>query len=612
MKGLLARFHRIHHHVEPPGFELPREAADEFDQVKRAFENTAESLKRTHDELEASESKYRALFETSRDAILVCDHRARPLDINAAGCLLFRFKDRDEALSLPSLDPLFPLFRSPADAGSLMKRAGEEGFVENLEVEMVDRGGRPLTAMISATRRLNENGALEGVDLRLQRTIAMEIDCRVLLARNAREALGVLAAHHVDVVLADIRMPGMDGMELLALIKERDPAVTVIIMTAFGAISKAVDAIKAGAYDFIQKPLDETRLLRLLRKGLDLNRGLREKHLRMEPDKECEKLGDMVGRSAPMAAVFKTIRVLAESDETVLILGETGSGKDLAARAIHACGRRRRADMVTVNCPALPETILESELFGHRKGAFTNAAEDRPGLFERADGGTIFLDEIGDLSLAVQTKLLRVLQDKEIKPLGADESRQVDVRIITATNQDLKARIQGGLFREDLYYRLNVATITMPPPRDIRDDIPVLANHFLKKIAMENQAPEKQLAPEVMDHLLSRPWPGNIRELENTLRGWCALTLEDVITPRCFADAAPPGEARPGPSSRPDNSYQELKERAIADFTLEYLDDLLVRTRGNISLAAEQSGMKRQSLQKIIKRYGIDTGRYRL
>ncbi len=445
----------------------------------------------------------------------------------------------------------------------------------------------------------------------LQRVIAMEMDCRVLLAEDAREALRILDDHHVDLLLADIRMPGMDGLELLAHVKERDPAVTVIVMTAFGTISKAVDAIKAGAHDFIQKPLDEARLLSLLREGLNLNRRLRKKNRGIEPDKSCKKLGEMVGGSAPMRAVFKTIRVLAESDETVLIRGETGSGKDLAARAIHAYGRRSGADMITVNCPALPETILESELFGHKKGAFTSAAENRSGLFDNADGGTIFLDEIGDLTLAVQTKLLRVLQDKKIKPLGANESHRVDARIIAATNQDLEARIKAGLFREDLFYRLKVASLNMPPLRDIREDIPVLVDHFLEKIALENEAAEKQLAREVMDHLISRAWPGNIRELENTIRGWCALTLENVITPRCIADALPheriPGE----PSTRGDNSYKELKERAIADFTMEYLDRLLVRTRGNVSLAAQQSGMKRQSLQKIIKRYGVDTARYR-
>ena len=253
----------------------------------------------------------------------------------------------------------------------------------------------------------------------LKRTIELEIDCRVLTAENGVEGLDILAREAVDVVLADIRMPRMDGMALLEHVKTQDPAVTVIVMTAYGTIEKAVEAIKKGAYDLIQKPIDEQRLFHLLRKGFELNRLVRENARLNEVVGRRAALGRMVGRSRPMRELFAKIQMLAQSDVTVLIRGETGTGKDLAAQAIHRLSRRGRRDLVTVNCPALPETILENELFGHRKGAFTHASTDHAGMFDQADGSSIFLDEIGDLSLSVQIKLLRVLQDKEIRPLGA-------------------------------------------------------------------------------------------------------------------------------------------------------------------------------------------------
>ena len=314
----------------------------------------------------------------------------------------------------------------------------------------------------------------------LQRTISMEIDCRILTAENGRQALEIISGDTVDVVLADILMPEMDGLSLLENIKARDPAVTVIIMTAYGTIERAVEAIKKGAYDLIQKPLDEERLIHLLRKGLELNRLVRENARLSEAMSRKDAFGSMVGQSRPMRAVFEKIHMLAQSEVTVLIRGETGTGKELAAQAIHALSHRGRRTLVTVNCPALPETILESELFGYRKGAFTHAFDDRTGMFDEANRSSIFLDEIGDLSLPVQTKLLRFLQDKEIRPLGANRSHAVDVRILAATNQDLEQKIGQTRFREDLFYRLNVATLTMPPLDQIREDIPLLVDHFLR------------------------------------------------------------------------------------------------------------------------------------
>lgn len=445
----------------------------------------------------------------------------------------------------------------------------------------------------------------------LERTVNMELDCRVILAQNGEEALRVIKTEAVDVVLADIRMPGMDGLTLLEAVKKYDPAVTVIIMTAYGTVEKAVEAIKAGAFDFIQKPFEEEHLLHLLKNGLELNRLVRENARLRERICERAPFENMLGKSQPLLKIFKTIEMLARTDVTVLILGETGTGKDLAAQAIHALGHRRQASMVTVNCPALPENILESELFGYLQGAFTDAKEDKKGLFDQAHGSTLFLDEIGDLSPAVQTKLLRFLQDKHIKPLGATISHEVDVRIIAATNQDLKEKIKTRQFRKALYYRLNVAALTMPPLRDIREDIPLLVDHFLNKIACEQKITPKKLAPEVMNFLLGQDWPGNIRELENTIRGWTAVISGPVISLQELTDGVSGETATAGLKTDFSLPYKELKAQALMDFTLTYLKQILAHTGGNVSLAAEISGIKRQSLQKIIKRYGVAIEQFR-
>ena len=454
----------------------------------------------------------------------------------------------------------------------------------------------------------DETDLLQG----LKRMVELELDCRVLIADSARQALETIKKETIDVVLTDIRMPEMDGLALLQEIKTHDPAITVSVMTAYGTIEKAVGAIKDGAYDFIQKPLDEERLIHLLKKGLELNRLVRTNARLMRQLCENASFENMVGRSKRMLDVFNTIQMLARTDVTVLILGETGTGKDLAARAIHDLSVRRNLPMVTVNCPALPETILESELFGYRKGAFTNANDDRKGLFEQAHGSSIFLDEIGDLSQQVQTKLLRVLQDKTIKPLGANINYEIDARIIAATNQDLNLKMESRQFREDLFYRLQVATLVMPPLREIKEDIPLLVDHFLEQAACEQNTAKKILAPEVMNYLLQKKWPGNCRELENLLRGWTAVLPGDVITGEHLPTADESPDAPPGPQHMDlEGSYKELKDRAIESFTHEYLERLLKQAKGNVTLSAQISGIKRQCLQKSIKRYGISVARCR-
>lgn len=444
----------------------------------------------------------------------------------------------------------------------------------------------------------------------LQRTVSMAVDCDVLVADNSYDALKLIKSEPVDVVLSDICMPRMDGLSLLRAVREYDPHITVIMMTAYGTIEVAVKAIKAGAYDFIQKPFEEEQLIHLLRKGLELNRLVRENARLMAQVCDKAPFESIVGNSTVIQQALETIQTLSQTDVTVLILGETGTGKDLAAHAIHAASKRRHRQMVTVNCPAVPESILESELFGYKKGAFTNADQDKPGLFDKADGGTIFLDEIGDLSPPVQTKLLRVLEDKSFKPLGDSQDRKVDVRIIAATNQDLETKIEENSFRPDLYYRLNVAALVMPPLREFKEDIPVLADHFLKKSACEMNKIPKQISPDVIAYLLSRDWPGNVRELENTIKNWTAICSGNKIE---MADI--PGQSGNGPmaSGQLDFSlsYKNLKNNAIETFTKGYLHRLLEHTGGNVSLSAQISGIKRQSLQKIIKRYAIKVDRYR-
>ena len=444
----------------------------------------------------------------------------------------------------------------------------------------------------------------------LKRLIASELGCHVVLADNGPDALAIIRGRPIDVVLTDIRMPGMDGIALLQKIRKFDATITVIIMTAFGSVERAVTAIKEGAFDFIQKPFDEERLIHLVENGLERNRLVRENSRLLQALDKQSSFRKIVGQSPPMRSVLNKIKMLAKTDITVLIRGETGTGKELAGQAIHAFSERRSREMVTVNCPALPETILESELFGYKKGAFTNAISDKRGMFDQAQGSTIFLDEIGDLSLTMQSKLLRVLQEKQITPLGATVSHEVDVRIIAATNQDLEKKIEKHEFREDLYYRLNVASLTMPSMEDIKEDLPLLVEHFLEKIACEQDSTPKSVTPEVINELLERSWPGNTRELENTIREWYAMipgrvikkTFSSVNTQTMNENHAIVDLTRP---------YKDLKARAIEAFTRQYLHQLLDHTRGNITTSAKISGIKRQSLQKIIKRYHIRPQKFR-
>ena len=456
----------------------------------------------------------------------------------------------------------------------------------------------------------DERDLLGGMQRMLGREFA---DVEITTEHDPCQALARLRNHRPDLILLDIQMPDMNGLELLRAIKTIDENLTVIMMTGYGTIEVAVQAMKAGAYDFITKPFDKPALFRAIGKGLEHNRLLRENiALKQQINRADDQktFAGFVGASPPMQRLYHAIRTTARTDYTVLIRGGSGTGKELAARAIHQMSSRRDKPLVMVNCPAIPEHLLESELFGHRKGAFTGAHQNQAGLFLEANGGTLCLDEIGDIPVSVQTKLLRVLQEQEIKPLGSSKTISVDVRIIASTNQNLEEQIKKHAFREDLFYRLNVVTLQTPCLDEIRDDIPLLVDHFTRQVCDELDLPRKHFSIAAVEELVRRPWPGNVRELQNVVRGAILFCPEETISPhylrghgataRNLADGAVMdlAEAQIIP-------YKEAKDAAINAFTRQYVTRLLKHTSGNVSRAAQQSGLTRAALQKIMRRQGI-------
>lgn len=446
----------------------------------------------------------------------------------------------------------------------------------------------------------------------LKRLIEPELGCRAILAESGPKALQLMAEQRVEVVLTDIRMPGIDGMELLERIKSAHPETSIILMTAYGSIDQAVEALKKGAYDFVTKPLDERRLFHILRNCMEHQRLLCKAAALEARLNENEHMALFGGESPALQRVLNTIRRIAPTDLSVLIAGESGSGKELAARTIHALSPRSCKRMVVVNCPAIPETLMESELFGYKKGAFTHATHDKKGLVELADGGTLFLDEIGDLPKLLQTKLLRMLQEREIRPLGDHRTKNVDVRVISSTNLDLLDKIERGEFREELYYRLNVVTIRMPSLREICEDIPLLAFHILKKYVQEARLSPKTFSQEAVQALMGAQWKGNVRQLENTIKRAAALTSGDVIgveqldlhETACSGMQKLPRDVHNLP-------YHDAREAMLKDFTTGYITELLTRTSGNVSNAAILSGLERQSFQHLMRKYGIRSEAFR-
>ena len=446
----------------------------------------------------------------------------------------------------------------------------------------------------------------------LKRTLEPDLNCRVETAASGKEALRRIGEESFDLVLADIKMPEMDGLELLSLIKKEVPDLTLVMMTGHGSIETAVESIRQGAYDYITKPFDHDALMLRLEKALERSSLLKENIRLLKQSASEDVFQDLAGKSPAMQRVFETIRMVAGNDMTVLITGESGVGKDLIARAVHGLSHRRKGPYVAVNCPTVPEQILESELFGYRKGAFTHATQNRTGLFQEAEQGTLFLDEIGDVSPAIQTKLLRALQEKEIKPLGDTRTLKVDVRIIASTNQNLQEKMRTGQFREDFFYRLNVLPIKVPPLRERIEDIPLIVNHLLHKHCSKLNKPMKWISVELMEFFMKRRWEGNIRELENIVVQGILFSRSDEIIPHDVGlSQAEPDKGFLPKDSYENLSYKDAKEETLKVFNAAYIGRILTQYQGNITQAAKICGMERQALQQIIRRYGIHANSYR-
>ncbi|MDY6792896.1 MAG: sigma-54 dependent transcriptional regulator [Thermodesulfobacteriota bacterium] len=445
----------------------------------------------------------------------------------------------------------------------------------------------------------------------LKRSLEPDLNCTVETALSGEEALQLLERKMFDLVLADIKMPGMNGLELLELIKRENPDLTVVMMTGHGDIEMAVKAMKRSAYDFITKPFDHDALVLRLEKALERSSLLME-NIRLQ--KECRE-GDvfqnLVGKSTKMQRVYETIRMVAKTDLTVLITGESGTGKDLSARAIHSLSNRRSGPFIAVNCPTVPENILESELFGYKKGAFTHATHNKTGLFQAAHRGTIFLDEIGDISPTIQTKLLRVLQEKEIKPLGDTRTFEVDVRIISSTNRNLEKKIKNTEFRQDFFYRLNVLPLELPPLRKHREDIPLIANHLLEKHSKKMEKSVNKISTELMEIFMQQTWEGNVREMENLIMQGILFSSTDEITPRDVGfTKITKNNAFTGRTFQ-DVSYKDAKEQVLKQFNADFIGNLLTTSKGNVTQAARLCGLERQALQQIMRRYGMKAEPFR-
>ena len=421
-----------------------------------------------------------------------------------------------------------------------------------------------------------------------------DVGHQVLTAENGPQALETIRKEKPAVLITDLVMPGMDGIELMKKARELLPGIEVIIITAYGSIPTAINAIREGAYDYIEKPFCPERAEILIEKLME-HRRLREENIALHQKlEERYRFENIVAKSSRMQRVIEVIKMVAKSNATVLITGETGTGKELAARAVHSQSYRRDKPFVAVSCAALPESLLESELFGHEKGSFTGAYAQKKGKFEAADGGTLFLDEIGEMSANIQVHLLRVLEEKEFNRVGGNEPVKVDVRVISATNRDMKEAIARGKFREDIYYRLNVVNIELPPLRERTEDIPLLAEHFLKGFALENQKEIAGFSPEATDFLLKHDWPGNVRELENAIERAVILAHNPVIEAADLSQQ----ELVPAGSTSPAKNLKQVEKK--------HIQDVLTETGGNYTEAAKILGVSRMTLYNKTKAYRLN------
>jgi two-component system response regulator PilR (NtrC family) len=422
---------------------------------------------------------------------------------------------------------------------------------------------------------------------------------------SAAEGFKILEKENIDLVVTDIKMPETDGIDVLRHVREEHPDVPVVMITAYGSITQAIETLKAGALDYVVKPFDVEELKIIVGRGL-AERRLKEENLRLKRDlKERYSFENMIGKSRAMQEIYLLIEKVASTDSTVLITGESGTGKEMAARAIHLQSGRHDNQFVSINCAALPENLLESELFGHAKGSFTGAVAEKKGMFEVAQRGTLFLDEVGEMSPWTQVKLLRALQERTIRRVGGTEEIPVNVRIIAATNQDLKKRIQEGKFREELFYRLNVISFDMPPLRKRAEDIPLLVSHFLQKYCSKLGKNTKRFTPEVVGLLEAYAWPGNIRELENVIERIVAIEDRETVTVGCL-----PKEIVSPQKNKIETQYFfepgfSLTSH-IDDLTKNYISQALMATGGSIQKAAPLLGLSYRTMRYLIGKYDLN------
>jgi len=455
-------------------------------------------------------------------------------------------------------------------------------------------------------------------EVKMRRILEVNLRDRynVLLASNGEEALNIVKANDVNLILTDMKMPGKDGLSLLHDVKEFAPDIPIILITAYGTIESALKAMKEGAYDYILKPLKMDEIEMVIDKALAHVRLLDENRYLREELRSTYGFDNIISVNSKMVQTLELIGQIANSKAAVLLQGESGTGKELVARAIHYSSQRSKGPFIVVNCSAIPRELLESELFGYEKGAFTGATRMKLGSFELADTGTLFLDEIGEMQRELQVKILRALEGYRFMRIGGTEYIDVDVRVITATNRDLKEAVVTGDFREDLYYRLNVVCINLPPLRERKEDIPLLAVHFIEKYEGEGKREVNEISDEAMKVLEQYHWPGNVRELENCILRGIVLAKTGRLEMRDL-----PGEVVEGAlkaESRPPRNTEELKlmkkrekERAVGQIERQFIMEALRRNKGNISRSASDVGMDRRQFQNLIKKYGVSVDDYR-
>ena len=425
----------------------------------------------------------------------------------------------------------------------------------------------------------------------------------VLSSLSAPRGIDLIDKEDFDLILTDIKLPQMSGMDILKHVMDKTPNTPVIMITAYGTLKQAVEAFKNGAVDYVVKPFDIEELKIIVAQGLE-KRKLKTENIKLKQQlKEKNSFENIVGKNKKMKEIYDLIEKITDSDSTILISGESGTGKEIAARAIHFNSRRQDRPFVSVNCGALPENLLESELYGHVKGSFTGAIAHKKGMFETAEKGTIFLDEIGELSSFAQVKLLRTLQDKRIRRVGGNDEILIDVRIVAATNQDLKQRLDEGRFREDLFYRINVISFEMPPLRERRDDIPLLVTHFLEKYCLKTGSKLKRIAPEVYNVFESYAWPGNVRELENTIERIVAIEERETVTRKSLPDEL----LAPRKKSPKDLDLEPGFDlnKTLDEISKQYVARAFDLSSGRLKEAAEILGVNYRSLRYLIEKHGI-------